>query len=421
MALVEHDVCRIDGFGPLPVRRPRSADEVGEEVRRAATEGQAVYPVGGGTALGVGLPPERPGVALDTRELAAVVDYPARDMTVTVQAGITLAELQRLLAAENQRLPVDVPRPERATLGGALAVNASGPRRYGCGTLRDYVIGISTVNDEGQEVKAGGRVVKNVAGYDLCKLHVGALGTLGVITQVTLKLRPLPEAQAVLALGCEAACLGALLDLLHRTRTRPACLDLLNGAAARAVADEARVHLPEAPWVVVVGYEDNDDAVSWQAKQLIKELGPGVARGLEARAGAVAGPLWRALAELPSRPDAALTFKANLLPSAVADFGRAAAALPEDVLLHAQAGSGVVRGHVLGGLTAGRAAAMLKGLAEVAASAQGNLVVHHCPAEWKRTLPVWGRPRNDLWLMRQVKEKLDPRRLFNPGRFVDGI
>src|SRR5690348_14774730 len=107
MGLAEHDVRRIDGFGPLPVLRPRSAAEVGEAVRRAAAEGQAVYPVGGGTALGVGLPPDRPGFALDTRELAAVVDYPARDMTVTVQAGITLAELQRLLAAENQRLPVD--------------------------------------------------------------------------------------------------------------------------------------------------------------------------------------------------------------------------------------------------------------------------------------------------------------------------
>jgi glycolate oxidase FAD binding subunit len=342
-------------------------------------------------------------------------------MTITVQAGITVAELQRLLAAENQRLPVDVPRPERATLGGALAVNASGPRRYGFGTLRDYVIGISVVNDEGRETRAGGRVVKNVAGYDLCKLHVGALGTLGVITQVTLKLRPLPEAKALVALGCEPAGLGGLLDLLHRTRTRPACLDLLNGPAARTVADEARVNLPEAPWVVVVGFEDNDDAVSWQVKQLIKELGLGVAKGLESRAGALTGPLWRALADLPVRPDAALTFKANLLPSAVADFCRAAAALPEDVLLHAQAGSGVVRGHVLGDLTAGRAAAMLKDLAEVAASAQGNLVVPHCPTEWKRTLPVWGRPRNDLGLMRRVKEQLDPRRLFNPGRFVDGI
>src|SRR5205807_9828714 len=152
---------------------------------------------------------------LDLRALNQVIDYPARDMTITVQAGITVAKLQEILAAENQQLPVDVPLPEQATLGGAIAVNASGPRRYGYGTLRDYVIGISFVNDEGQEVKAGGRVVKNVAGYDLCKLHIGALGTLGIITQVTLKLKPVPEDQGAVAVGCEAAALEKLLDQIH--------------------------------------------------------------------------------------------------------------------------------------------------------------------------------------------------------------
>src|SRR5438270_5640914 len=142
-------------------------------------------------------------------------------MTVTVQAAMTLARLQGLLAAENQRLPVDVPQADRTTLGGALAANASGPRRYGFGTLRDYVIGISMVNDEGHEVKAGGRVVKNVAGYDLMKLYVGSLGTLGIITQVTLKLKPRPEEEALVFLGCTSDRLGPLLDQLHRSPTRP--------------------------------------------------------------------------------------------------------------------------------------------------------------------------------------------------------
>src|SRR5262249_39620905 len=163
--------------------------------------------------LNFGLPPTRPGIAVDLRGLAQVIDYPARDMTITVQAGVTLAQLREVLAAENQRLPIDVPRAEQATLSGALAANVSGPRRYGFGTLRDYVIGISVVNDEGQEVKAGGRVVKNVAGYDLCKLHIGALGTLGIITQVTLKLKPRPEETALVAVGCEAGGVAPLLEL----------------------------------------------------------------------------------------------------------------------------------------------------------------------------------------------------------------
>jgi glycolate oxidase FAD binding subunit len=141
-------------------------------------------------------------------------------MTVTVQAGITLDRLQELLRAEGQRLPVDVSHAECATLGGALAVNVSGPRRLGFGTLRDYVIGISVVNDEGVEVKAGGRVVKNVAGYDLCKLYIGSLGTLGLISQVTLKLRPLPEEQALVSIACSADGVATLLDLLHRSHTQ---------------------------------------------------------------------------------------------------------------------------------------------------------------------------------------------------------
>src|SRR5205807_8701263 len=173
---------------------------------------------------------------------------------------------------ENQRRPVDVPAPGRATLGGALAANASGPRRYGFGTLRDYVIGISTVNDEGHEVKAGGRVVKNVAGYDLCKLHIGSLGTLGVITKVTLKLKPRPQAQALVAVACRQEALERLLDQVHRSRTRPVCIEALNQPFAAALNQRLANALPDCPWVLIAGYEDNMEAVHWQVEQLLEEL-----------------------------------------------------------------------------------------------------------------------------------------------------
>jgi glycolate oxidase FAD binding subunit len=329
--------------------------------------------------------------------------------------------LRRVLAAENQRLPVDVPRADRATLGGALAANVSGPRRYGFGTLRDYVLGISTVNDEGHEVKAGGRVVKNVAGYDLCKLHIGALGTLGVITQVTLKVRPIPDAPALLALGCDAAGLESLLHLLHASRIRPACLDALNAAAARAVARTAGVVLPEAAWVVVVGFEDNTEAVNWQVRQLLHEVLPAAARGLEARSGGASVSLWNALVEAGDHAEARLSFKANLLPGSVASFCIKAAEASDDVRLYAHAGSGIVRGALGGDLTLARIQEMLKGLQDAASAAQGNLILPRCPTEWKRSLPVWGRPRGDAAVMREVKSKLDPKGLFNPGRFLDGM
>lgn len=409
----------IDGQGPFPVHRPLSPAEIVDSIRSAASKGHALFPVGGGTQLGVGLPPDREGVALDLTALDQVIDYPAHDMTITVQAGITIARLQQTLAAENQRLPLDVPLPERATLGGSLAANVSGSRRLAAGTARDYVIGITTVNDQGQETKAGGRVVKNVAGYDLCKLHVGALGTLGIISQVTLKVRPRPETQAALIFTWpHRDRLGELLDQLHASRTRPTCLDVLDGRAAAALREKG-LPLPEGPWVVLVGFEESEAAVNWQIQQLIREQSPAVG-GVEAKAGAVVDPLWQQVTDFALWPDARLSLKANLLPANVAAFCLAAEALPERPLLHAHAGSGIVRAHFAVDLTADRAAVILNELTGLAGES-GNVVLTRCPADWKRNLPVWGRPRNDGWLMRQVKEKLDPNRLFNPGRFVAGL
>src|SRR6516162_2540570 len=251
----------IDDFGPLAMHRPRSVAEIGNLVRQAAVENRAIYPIGGGTMLDRGLPPSHPGLAVTLDHLSEVIDYPTRDMTITVQAGITIDQLQNTLQRENQRLPIDVPRACSATLGGILACNISGPRRYGFGTLRDYVIGISVVNDRGQEIKAGGRVVKNVAGYDLCKLFVGSLGTLGIITQVTLKLRPLAEENALITLGCNKDELEPALGILHHSRTCPVCLELLNVSAAKKVFSEARLPAPETPWVLIVGFESNAQAM----------------------------------------------------------------------------------------------------------------------------------------------------------------
>jgi glycolate oxidase FAD binding subunit len=417
---MEQETCHIDEFGPLPVLKPKCAAELGEVVRRAAAEDQAVYPLGGRTMLDYGLPPMHPGIGVDLRGLTRVIDYPARDMTVTVEAGIPIAQLQALLAKENQRLPVDVPRAEQATLGGALATNASGPRRHGFGTLRDYVIGISVIDDAGREVKAGGRVVKNVAGYDLCKLHVGSLGTLGIITQVTLKLRPVPEEQALVILRCQQGAVGAVLDRVHGSRTRPVCVDLLNASAAKRLGRRAAKVLPEAPWVMVVGFEDNRASVGWQVQQLIKEFPAECAQGLDVRIGATTEALWSALVEGQAEPEARLSFQANLLPSATADFCQRAATLPDELDLQAHAGSGIVIGHAGGALEAGSARGLLQRLAGWAGP-DGNVVVLRCPAEWKSVVPVWGIPRGDQWLMRAVKQHLDPRGLFNPGRFVGGI
>jgi glycolate oxidase FAD binding subunit len=397
-------------FLDTQVVRPTTSAEIGDIVRRASSEAQSLFPLGGRTMLDLGLPPSRPGVGVDLTALDRVIDYPARDMTITVEAGITIQRLREILHKEGQRLPIDVPASDRATLGGAVAANVSGPRRYGFGTLRDYVIGISVINDLGQETKAGGRVVKNVAGYDLCKLHVGALGTLGIISQATLKLKPLPEEAALVVCRCQVDELENLLNVLHAGRTRPVCIDVLNPRAA------AELWPAEPAWAVIVGFEESGEAVRWQVQQLIKEMSACRTQGIDALACVTAEPVWQFLCDFQLRPEATLSFKANMLPHAVAGFCRLADGLDDTMRLQAHAGNGIVVGHVSGGLTVEKAGAMLKQIYPTAL--QGNVVILRCPTAWKGTLPVWGQPRGDAALMAVVRDKLDPRRLFNPGRFL---
>jgi glycolate oxidase FAD binding subunit len=438
--------CLIDDFGPVPVHQPRSVAELGELVRTAAVQSQAIYPLGGQTMLDYGVPPTRPGIGVDLRQLDQVIDYPARDMTITVQAGITLARLQEILRGEGQRLPIDVPRPELATLGGAVACNVSGPRRYGFGTLRDFVIGISVVNDRGEEVKAGGRVVKNVAGYDLCKLYTGSLGTLGIITQLTLKVRPMPEESVLIDLHCPTENLARLLSLLHTSRTRPAGICVVSPpVASKTVYNWQEVtSAANDGWLVFVGFEDNRAAVNWQVKQLQQEVG---SLGIplwrkwtenlsllfppdeEEDAGGIAtthptpdhaaNKIWAALTDFPLTATSSVTFKANLFPGAVTLFCQRAEPLAPLLLAHA--GNGIVIGHLPPDVSREQAKDTIQRLREQAVAAQGNLVLLRCPTAWKAELGVWGQPRGDWALMRAVKEQLDPQRLFNPGRFVGGV
>jgi glycolate oxidase FAD binding subunit len=410
-----------DGHMHLPIVSPGSIPELCDLVRRAGASKQALYPFSGRTMLDLGLVPTKSGTAVDLRALNQVIDYPARDMTITVQAGIAVARLQATLHGEKQRLAVDIPLPDRATLGGAIAANASGPRRFGLGTLRDYVIGISVVNDEGHEIKGGGRVVKNVAGYDLMKLYTGSLGTLGIITQVTLKLKPAPESSSLLTLPLAPQQISEILDALNGSRTRPVCIDLLDATAGRAINQQTSLQfISGSAWNLVIGFEDNFKAVVWQIQQFRQELPAELRSSLQECPHNDEPKLWSALADFALWPEAQLSFKANLRPSAVPEFCLQAVSMTPAPLVQAHAGNGIVLGHVQD-LSLEQAGSMLALLGALAAKVNGNLVVTRCPASWKSVLPIWGRATADRILMKAIKEKLDPANIFNPGRFVDGI
>jgi glycolate oxidase FAD binding subunit len=400
---VDTDTLTIDGVGPMPVERPASVAELCDVVRRRAGDGTAIFPFGGGTLLDYGTPPARPGIALSTANLNQVIDFPARDMTITVQAGITLARLHEITTAERLWLPIDVPNPETATLGGSIAANVSGPRRYGYGTFRDYVIGVTLVNDRGEETKAGGRVVKNVAGYDLMKLYTGSLGTLGVMTQVTLKLRPMPEAWASCLFLCGRHRLGDAFELLHRTATRPSAVSLRWLHQEDKTADH---------WAIVVIFEGNSEAVAWQQDQLRGELAASDLPVPEGHRGEGIGP------EQSLGIDSQLVFRANLRPSAAAEFCLRATASANVVLRCIPSGAVVRGGLAQNDWTIGDVQRLMRDLLDSAKTADGNLVIERCPPDWKKSLLIWGRPPADLVLQKAVKRALDPKGIFNPGRFV---
>ncbi len=403
-----------DGRFARATDRPDSLAELGEVVRRRVAEGHAIYPQGGATALEYGGIPRTPGVAVDLRGLGRIVDYPAADMTITVEAGMTLAAVRAELRAQGQALSVDAPRADRATLGGIFATNAVGPRSFGLGRPRDQVIGVRFVDAEGTTIKGGGRVVKNVAGYDLPKLLTGSMGTLGVLAELTLKVRPLPEASALAwARFRRLVDAAGALDRLNTSATRPVALELLNPPTAGAVGQGA---LPVEAWVLVVGFEGNAESVAWQVDRLALELGR---TDLVIRQGVDAESLWDALTEQTAAGPGPVSFRANLRPSAVPAFCREVES--DRWALQAHAGTGVVLGHAVGDPAMETLGPEVFRLRAHAATLGASLTLPRCPTAWKDRLRVWGDPRPDWAVCERVKRALDPRGVLNPGRFVGTI
>jgi glycolate oxidase FAD binding subunit len=398
-----------DGRFASDVDRPTSLDELRDAVRRRADEGSALYPQGGRTALDYGGIPRRPGVAVDMTGLARVIDYPSADMTITVEAGITLGALARVLDAEGQRLEIDAPEADRATVGGVFATNSTGPKRFGCGRPRDQIIGVGFVTADGNLVKGGGRVVKNVAGYDFPRLLTGSLGTLGIIVHVTMKVRPKPESSAIVVASYEN--LDALaddLDRLNTSSTRPVALELLNGPAGR------RAGVGSAAWTLAIGFEANATSVAWQVDRVAAEVSGPVEAWVDAEASAA----WGSLREFPAAEVGRVSVVAGVRPSEVV---LVAQAIDSGLwALQAHAGNGIVRAHAriddLGTIEAD--VHRLRGLVE---GIGGYLVVARCPADRKESFNVWGHPRPDWGWSERVKAALDPGGVMNPGRFVGRI
>jgi glycolate oxidase FAD binding subunit len=372
--------------------------------------------------MATGAAPARYDVALDLTRLNAIVQYVPDDLTVAVQAGIRLQDLQDHLAKRGQYLPLDPPLPQRATIGGIIASNAGGPSRHAHGWPRDWLLGLKVALPDGSVVKSGGRVVKNVAGYDMTKLFAGSFGSLGVIVEAAFKVMPLPPARATLAAFFPSASVAANAALrLNARNLRVEALDVLNHEAAAAVLP-AGIDYPGGACLLVAA-AGNSSAVERtlnEATEVCNEDGAVGARLSPEQAEAT----WQQVRALATQaPDAALLLRAAVFPSQVASFLESAESISAERGLPLRLDTGPALGLAhfrLDGASVEQAERLIRDLRGLAQERGGGLIVEQCAPEVKGRIDVRGECRV-VSLMKSVKNALDPQAALSRGRFVGGL
>jgi len=391
----------IDGVVASGVTRPASIEELCSTLREANAMRLRVTPVGGGTHSDVGYPVDRIDLAVDMTALSAVNEYEPDDLTISVQAGMRVAALASLLEARGQHLPLDVEQPERATIGGAIAVGHAGPRRYGFGSLRDLLIGLRVVLADGTLVKSGGMVVKNVSGYDLTKLHHGALGSLGLIVDANFKLLSAPKQRTLL-----------IAEYRSPSIALEAAASLVQGAlpySAVAVTGPGKVH---------VGCEGHiKDAARLRAEALKVLQAAGAAEVQELHGTADSASHWGSIGPA-ARGEAEVVFRVNAPIAAMAGLTRQALELgvEHDLVMSwtADMGCGVLELGAGPKVGIPRLNRFYEALAQIAELVR----VSHGAPDVRRELPVFGPEPQGLALMRLIKNQFDPNGILNVGKNV---
>lgn len=392
----------VSGVRPQFVAEPGDEKQLADALSLANEAGMTVVPRGGATKLNWANPPKKVDLILSTARLNRIVEHAWADLTVTVEAGCTLQSLQKTLAEHGQRLGFDSLWPERATIGGVLSTNDSGALRLRFGALRDLIIGVTIALPDGTLASSGGKVVKNVAGYDLPKLVTGAFGTLGVITRAVFRLHPLPRSAKTFSLSAEN-----FPAMQH-------CILAIQDSQLAHTSLQIRCAAGELPAADIL-FEATDAGLAAQESQLRKLLG-------YARVEHTSESIWNARQDLWTTPvNNAFLAKISLLPTDIAKTLDSLKSLCDSrkvnsrIVLQAT-GIGMLR--LEGDLN--RVAAAVERLRAELQSRGGALVVLCRPPEWP-SIDAWGNAGDGVPLMRAVKHQLDPKNTLNPGRFVGGI
>jgi glycolate oxidase FAD binding subunit len=446
----------LDRLMPKAVAFPTNTKMVAELVRCAVRGGLAVVPWGSGTKMSMGNPPKRVDLVVNTSGMNHMLDVDTANLTITVEAGVKFRDIQARLATEEDRcylplenlvaepgeficsdrshsgcfLPLDPPFSEKATIGGIVATNSSGPRRLLYGLPRDLVLGIRFVTPRGEIVGAGGKTVKNVSGYDVSKLMIGSQGSLGILCEMTLRLLPLPESMGTLVFAFERfADAGGFAASVLSTKLLPAAVEVANRAALESMELRGILDMGPGSYFVMVGLEACSEAVARMAMELpamAKHFNP---KGHTSIQESKHRSLWLAVGELQSRLAQRYPALVGLkLNYPLSDWKRifefAEQTLQRNRMAHTllcHAGCGVSLINILLDPEAGSGEnpkEAVQSLMSECRNAGGNLVIQRAPADLKRSLPVWGEMGADLVLMKRIREELDPSCLMNPGRFI---
>jgi len=435
-------------------------EQVSDVVKLAQIQEWALLTWGSGTKMGLGNVPSRLDLVLRTDRLNRIIDMDTANLTATAQAGVKFKELQVALAGEEDRcylpyetptavsdqavcsdrehmgcfIPLMPPHIHSATLGGVVAANSSGPTRLLYGLPRDMILGVRYVSSNGEIVGSGGKPVKNVSGYDMCKLMIGSYGSLGVLCEMTLRLLPLPERLSTCLLSFAALEEASqFVDRVFETRLVPAAVDLLNKRAMALLQTESAAQKGNNGYTVAVALEGFEEAVDRMASE-IKEMA--------SDSGAVKDELihedahrtfWEARSNLVSglkaRYPELVSVKINYPISSYQEVVQWVESLGDEhnleYALQVHAGSGVSQIQFLVNpretQATGQVVTVVEELLERSSKIGGHLVVETAGIQLKERVPVWGAPRKDLMIMKRIKTQMDPYGLFCPGRFVGGI
>jgi glycolate oxidase FAD binding subunit len=433
----------VDGKLPTVAVRPGSSEKVVEVVKYAAAEKLALIASGARTKLGIGSPPSKYDIALDMTRLDRILAYDPGDLTLSVEAGVPLRIVASALAEHRQFLPLSVPYFDRATVGGTIASGVDTPLRQFYGTARDYVLGMEFVIGDGVLSKSGGNVVKNVTGYDLHKLMIGALGTLGVITRVNFKTFPMPVSSRGFVATFEN--LDRAIDMRNRVAQSPLTpmtFDLLSPGAANLFAGPAAERFTKNPmppnvlspsrWALTIGYSGKDAVLARYEAELRRMAAESATDNVIVLADRIRAAAFAYKREfipiaLESSP-ATMVVKISVLPARLKDTLTAAIKAADSNQLSWVAMTrslGVIYFALLPAdrnqVSQRQVIAATNQIQAACANLEANTTIPWCPSEWKSALKVWGPERSDLAQMQKVKKVFDPLGISSPGRFIGGI